>query len=301
MKDEKRNKLIALQPKKEFFIGIDSDGCVFDTMEIKHKECFCPNVIKYWGLQSISKYAREAWEFVNLYSKTRGANRFITLIESFRLLEERNEVKDRNFTMPDIQAVIEWTEKESQLGNPVLQAYASKVNDLVIDKALEWSLAVNRTVKEMVHGIKPFPLVEECLINLTRQADAIVVSQTPVEALEREWKENDIEQFVRIIAGQEYGTKTEHLALAAKGKYADEKILMIGDAPGDMKAAKNNGVLFFPINPGHEEASWKKFYDEGLNKFFSGEYKGIYEDELIEAFNEYLPELPPWKSKEIES
>ena len=26
------------RPTREFFIGIDSDGCAFDTMEIKHKE-----------------------------------------------------------------------------------------------------------------------------------------------------------------------------------------------------------------------------------------------------------------------
>ena len=32
-------KLKELRPTKEFFIGIDSDGCVFDTMEIKQKEC----------------------------------------------------------------------------------------------------------------------------------------------------------------------------------------------------------------------------------------------------------------------
>jgi len=31
---------------------------------------------------------------------------------------------------------------------------------------------------------------------------------------------------------------------------------MIGDAPGDMIAAKSNGVLFNPINPHHEEDSW---------------------------------------------
>ena len=24
----------------EFFVGIDSDGCAFDTMEVKHKERF---------------------------------------------------------------------------------------------------------------------------------------------------------------------------------------------------------------------------------------------------------------------
>lgn len=293
--NELQDRLVGLEPFKEFFIGIDSDGCAFDTMEIKHKECFCPNVIKYWNLQPISKYAREVWEFTNLYSKTRGANRFLTLIETFRLLEERPEVKDRHFTIPDITPVIEWTKKETQLGNPVLTEYARQVNHPVIDQALEWSLAVNRTVKDMVHGITPFPWMRESLEKLASQADAMVISQTPVEALEREWEANDIKKFVRIIAGQEYGTKTEHLALAAKGKYTDDKILMIGDAPGDMKAAKNNGVLFFPINPGHEEASWKLFYSEALDKFFNGQYAGAYEDQLIHQFNDFLPEKPTWK------
>lgn len=290
-----QQKLKNLTPEKEFFIGIDSDGCAFDTMEIKHKECFCPNVIQYWGLQRISKYAREAWEFVNLYSKTRGANRFITLIESFRLLEERQEVQDRGFILPDITALIEWTKKETQLGNPILKAYAAEAKDPVIDLALEWSVAVNRRVGEMVHGIAPFPRVRECLQQLTEFADAMVISQTPVEALEREWEENNIRQYVRVIAGQEYGTKTEHLALAAKGKYADDKILMIGDAPGDLKAAKNNGVLFFPINPGHEESSWKEFHQEGLARFKKGTFKGAYEEELLRKFSTYLPELPPWR------
>ena len=58
--------LIDLQPSTDFLVGIDSDGCVFDSMEIKHKECFIPNIIKFWGLQAVSKYAREAAEFVNL-------------------------------------------------------------------------------------------------------------------------------------------------------------------------------------------------------------------------------------------
>ena len=30
----------------DHFIGVDSDGCVFDTMEVKHKECFIPNIIQ---------------------------------------------------------------------------------------------------------------------------------------------------------------------------------------------------------------------------------------------------------------
>jgi hypothetical protein len=51
------------------------------------------------------------------------------------------------------------------------------------------------------------------------KAGAMVVSQTPLEALEREWKENNIHKYVRFIAGQEYETKAEHLALTVKNKY----------------------------------------------------------------------------------
>jgi phosphoglycolate phosphatase-like HAD superfamily hydrolase len=98
-----------------------------------------------------------------------------------------------------------------------------------------------------------------------------------------------------MIAGQEHGTKTEHLRYAAKGKYPDNKILMIGDANGDLKAAKLNGVLFFPVNPGKEEESWEKLYSEGLDRFFAGKYEGTYEEKLIREFETYLPEHPHWK------
>lgn len=284
-----------LQATKEFFIGFDSDGCVFDTMEIKQKECFCPNYIKYFDLQSVSKYAREIWEFVNLYSKTRGVNRFLALIEAFRLLEVRKEVLNRNYKAADISSLINWTEKETKLGNPTLEKYAAEVNDPFISLCLKWSLDVNREIGEMVHGIAPFPFFMESIEKIQNKADAIVVSQTPVEALEREWKENNIQGFVRVIAGQEYGTKTEHLKYAAKGKYDDDKILMIGDAPGDLKAAMANGVLFFPINPGNEEKSWENFYNEGIERFFNGNFKGDYQDRLMKEFEDYLPEYPPWK------
>ena len=57
------NEMKTLEKKHEFFIGFDSDGCVFDSMEVKHKECFCPAFIKHYNMQPASKYAREVWEF----------------------------------------------------------------------------------------------------------------------------------------------------------------------------------------------------------------------------------------------
>jgi phosphoglycolate phosphatase-like HAD superfamily hydrolase len=147
----------------------------------------------------------------------------------------------------------------------------------------------------MVHGVPPFPYVRESLQLLAGQADMIVVSATPVEALTREWKEHNIAPYVSVIAGQEMGKKQLHLELAAKGKYPTDRILMVGDAPGDMKAAKANGALFYPVNPGDEEASWQRFHEEAVHKFLAEEYAGAYESKVIAEFEAMLPETPPWK------
>ena len=218
-------KLKNLKPTKDFFIGIDSDGCVFDTMEIKHKECFCPQYINHFGLQPVSKYAREVWDFVNLYSKTRGLNRFKAVTRALGLLSLRKEVKMRNVTIIKLNRVREWTSRESKLGNQVLKAEIDKNPDPDLKLAYLWSLDVNETVKKIVRNVPPFPFVKQSLKKLTQIADAIVVSQTPTEALEREWKEHEIDSYVHVIAGQEFGTKGEHIDFAAKGKYNPEKYL----------------------------------------------------------------------------
>ncbi len=286
--------LKAMKPEKNFFIGIDSDGCAFDTMEIKHKECFCPAFINHFNLQTVSKYAREAWEFVNLYSRTRGTNRFLALIRAMDLLREREEVSGRNQMIPSMQSLIEWVKVESKLGNPALRNVIDSNLDSDLTVVYNWSTDVNRAIEKIVRNVSPFPLVKESLEEIQKLADSIVVSQTPIEALEREWKEHEIAGYVKIIAGQEMGTKTEHLLYAAKGKYDNDKILMIGDAPGDLQAAKNNNALYFPIIPGQEEKSWELFYNEGLPRFFNGSYAGEYEEKLVNDFYAFLPELPKW-------
>ena len=281
------------KPAKEFFIGIDSDGCVFDSMEIKHKECFTPMFIKHFNLQAVSKYAREVWEFVNLYSKTRGANRFPALARSLNLLRERPQVKARGVSVVGTEALEEWIARETKLGNATLAAEVKNGNEKLA-QIKQWSDAVNQAIEDIVKGVPPFPLFAESLGKMVQRADTMVISQTPTDALEREWLEHDIRKGVRLIAGQELGTKTEHLNLAAKDKYAREKILMIGDAPGDYKAAKANGALFYPIVPGDEENSWKQFHGEALNRFFAGSFAGAYEVELLKRFDASLPEAPPW-------
>jgi phosphoglycolate phosphatase-like HAD superfamily hydrolase len=283
-----------LKPAKEFFIGIDSDGCVFDTMELKHKECFAPMFIKHFRLQTASRYAREVWDFVNLYSKSRGVNRFPAVARALNLLRERKEVIARNVAVPDTKALEAWIARETKLSNAALGKEIESGN-AALAPALAWSLAVNQAVADIVTGVPPFPLFRESLQRMVARADVIVVSQTPTEALVREWKEHDLDRFVRAIAGQELGTKAEHLEFAAAGKYPPEKILMIGDAPGDLQAARSNRALFYPIVPGHEEASWERFFKESLDRFFAGTYAGACEAALVREFDASLPDQPPWQ------
>lgn len=293
---ESKETLKAFGPKHSCFIGFDSDGCVFDSMELKHKECFIPNIIKYYDLQPISKYAREAAEFVNLYSYWRGTNRFPALVKTFQLLKERPEVQERGVTIPDWAPIQQFIDMAPALGNPALEDAIAKTGDPALRRLLVWSEAVNRDIESMVKGLPPFPYVKESLERLQGQADVMVVSATPGEALRREWEEHGIDKYVAVIAGQEIGKKEEQLGLTAQGKYADGRVLMVGDALGDLKAARAVGALFYPIVPGHEDRSWKLFYDEIVVQFLGGKYTTEVEATHMKEFEKALPSTPFWKS-----
>lgn len=288
--------LTGFQPKHNSFVGIDSDGCVFDTMEIKQKMCFHGLIASNWNLQAIEKQVRECAEFVNLYSKFRGVNRFPALLMTFELLREHPDVVKSGAHVPKMKAMQKWIQSGVTLGNPTLEHAVKETKDPELTLLLKWSKDVNKLVEQTVKNIPPFKWARESLEKISRNSDAICVSQTPGEALIREWKENDIEKYVAVIAAQELGTKAEHIAMATKNRYPANSILMIGDAPSDKRAAKSNNALFYPVNPGHEAESWERFYKQAYDHFLNGTYAGNYERHLIHEFEALLPEVPPWKA-----
>jgi phosphoglycolate phosphatase-like HAD superfamily hydrolase len=286
--------LAPISPRHRFLLAIDSDGCVFDSMEIKQKECFCPQFIKHYGLQRVARHARECWEFVNLYSKTRGINRFLALRAALELLRERPEVAARGLVLPPFQKFYEWLETAPNLGNPDLKAALDATGEPELAQAWNYSLAANAAVADLVRDVPPFAAARGFLTSLAERADAIVVSQTPTEALVREWAEHGLAAHVQTIAGQEAGTKTQSLRQVAESLYAPTRILMIGDAPGDLAAAREAGTCFYPILPGDEESSWQRLHTEGLDRFLAERYRGAYEDALVKAFEDALSASPPW-------
>jgi len=329
--------LEGFEKRKDFFIGIDSDGCAFDTMEVKHKYCFVVAVLQTFGLAALARILRDVWDFVNLNGQTRGCNRWLALRDTFQYLMELSPYERFAPLLqahldaigqfiraaeerPDIQlsnsGLVRFAEGKLQgdakevlqtiVAEPVSLANSAQGRDLVKADTDEthcllrlalWTHLVNGLVAVRVHDVPPFPHVRESLEKVSDSADIMVVSATPHEALQREWEEHDIAKYTGMICGQEMGKKAEHLRHGAGGKYAPEKMLMVGDAPGDMKAAKSNNALFYPVIPGDETASWKRFFEEAAGKFFAGEYGGKYEAELISEFEAHLPETPPWKKQ----
>lgn len=292
-----KNDLLNFKPEHDSFVGIDSDGCVFPTMEIKQKKCFHKFIVSHWQLEKIEKYVRESAEFVNLHSIHRGTNRFPCLVMTMDLIRNRPEVLAAGVKLPEFKSLKKFIDSGVPLSNSELEKAVKTTGDEELASVLQWSKDVNADIAKTVKNVQPFRWVRESLEEIKKKSDAICVSQTPTEALVREWDEHNLMEYVKVIAGQELGTKREHIQMATKNRFPGDKILMIGDAPGDKSAAKGNNAHFFPINPGHEEESWERFYKDAYARFLSGSYNGSYESKLINEFEKLLPAVPPWSRR----
>lgn len=287
--------LRSLPQRHGSFVGVDSDGCVFDTMNVKQKVHFHPLIIEHWGLEACEKQLRACAEFVNLRSRNRGTNRFPALLNVFDLFNAYPGVKESGVPLPKTEALRAYVHSGLPLGNPSLKAEVARTRDPELARLLAWSLAINVDIDTRMAPVSPFRWALKALALIREQSDVIVVSQTPEEALVKEWNHHGIRGFVDLIAGQELGTKAEHLRLATAGKYAAGRVLMIGDALGDARAAREAGVCFYPILPENEEDAWRRFCEEAYAKFLDGSYVGAYERALAESFEASLSDVPPWQ------
>lgn len=288
--------LVDMERGHATLVGIDSDGCVFDTMRVKQVEHFVPLIARFWKLEAHREALQECVEFVNLYSNTRGSNRFPALLRVFELLRGHPAVvATGELPTINLEPLRGYINSGLPLGNPSLQAEVERTGDAELAHLLAWSVAINDDIVARMRPVVPFKWALKALEAMSGQSDMLVVSQTPEAALVAEWELHKIRHYVSVIAGQELGTKAEHLRLAAGKHYAPSRILMIGDALGDRRAAREVGACFFPITPGAEEESWQRLTTEAYPRFLAGNYTAEYEREISAAFDAALPELPPWQ------
>lgn len=267
----------------EYLVCIDSDGCAMDTMDIKHFECFGPCMIEEWGLEKWDKKLLERWNEINLYTKTRGTNRFKTLGMILK------EVNASYVKIEGLETLEDWIGHTKELSNSSLQNKIEEANSEILKKTLRWSLNVNKKIEKIkAEDKKAFAGVKECLGYLNHNADLVVVSSANFQAVKEEWENENLLQYMSLILTQNDGSKAFCIEqLLAKG-YKAENVLMLGDSPGDLQAASVNKVLFYPILVKKEEESWEYLKNIIADKLFQGMYAGNCENEMILKFKENL-------------
>ena len=270
------------EKSSEFLVCVDSDGCAMDTMEIKHRKCFAPEMIKTWNLFEKEDYILNLWYDLNLYTRTRGINRFKGLAETFKIISKEGiEIKD-------LDSIINWVETTNELSNNSLRREIEKTDSEGLKMTLAWSLAVNESIENLPQDDEPFEGVKVGLEGISKLADISVVSSANGEALDSEWNRHDLVKYLKALLGQEAGTKQHCIAELKKKGYDANKILMVGEAPGDLHAAQNNDVNFYPILVNKEGFSWERLLNEAVPKLIEGTFDEKYQNQLIEEFNNSL-------------
>lgn len=281
--------------KYDYMICIDSDGCAMDTMEVKHRECFGPQWIYTYGLDAHYEECMKLWLEVNLYSITRGINRFKGLAMALEEMAARgvivtdgSEPGEGQVALQGLDEFVTWTKEAKELSNPALLALTQKSDSECIEKALLWSIRTNRAIHGLPADDKPFDGARDTMAYMCGQADLAAVSSANGEAVEAEWTKHGLKESCRVLLCQEAGSKAYCISeMLAKG-YEKEHVLMVGDAPGDRDAAVKNGVWYYPILVGREGESWDRLRKEAFPKLLAGEFDASYQEQLIREFEKNL-------------
>lgn len=279
------NELENFNKKKDFLICIDSDGCAMDTMDIKHIKCFGPCMIDEWNLKQWENAILDRWNEVNLYTLTRGINRFKGLALAL------SEVNEKYKEIDGLNEFVTWTNETKELSNESLEREIKmqKENVSCLKKALDWSKAVNTSINTLKDEEKlPFKGVASAIKEAEKFADVAIVSSANQQAVLEEWEKHGLLDSVDIVLTQNIGSKAYCIGKLIEKGYDRNKVLMVGDAVGDLDSAKLNEVLYYPILVRKENESWSRFSNEALELFISNHYKGEYEEKVIKEFKENL-------------
>ena len=268
---------------KSFFVGIDSDGTVFDSMTIKHTYSFIPASIEVFGLQSCADEFKRIAEKVNLYSLDRGINRFPGQYMALKELEKKGL-----FSFTGLEDFNDYINSGMPFSNASLEEWLQKHPSEFNEKILKWSRLGDEYFEKLTDNIPPFDGVNETVELMHKTADVMVVSAASYKGLLKDWSNAQLTGSVDFIAGQEFGNKASQLTYAKEKGFDGEQMLMLGDAPGDYAAAKKAGAYFYPIVPGREVESWMALKTTYFDMFTKGKYTSATEEAL---YNEFIKNL----------
>ena len=278
------NDLLGFVKKKDFLVCVDSDGCAMDTMDIKHIKCFGPCMVSQWQLEQWEEEILARWNEINLYTMTRGINRFKGLAIAL------SEISEKYCLIEDIATLVSWVDNSSELSNDALKRSIEQYPESVsLKKALAWSVAVNKAITDLPDESKlPFEKVKEALSFAHERADVAIVSSANPDAVIEEWERFGLLEHTDIVLAQNAGNKAFCIGELLKKGYRKDRVVMCGDAPGDLQAAQTNGVFYYPILVKREKESWEEFISCAFENLLNEKYGGEYEKQKTVDFLENL-------------
>ena len=260
----------------KFVIGIDADGTIFDTMNIKHKEVFWQCMMERFGVEDTDGSILAMAEKINLYSKSRGVNRFPGLLA---VMEGTPALKSL-----DKSPLSAFIKSGYPLSNAGLEKYIKDGHgDKILCEALAWSHDIDRVFAEKTEGLLPFTGADKAIRRMSDYADIVIISSASGAILERDLKAACLTEHITKIMGQECGKKHEQLA-SIISSLSPDRVLMIGDAISDCEAARRVGAYFYPIMPGKEEYSWDMLSGKYFDTLMDDTYHELHEGRLYEEF-----------------
>ena len=271
----------SFKRKHDYLVCVDSDGCVMDTMNCKHVNCFGPCMVKEWGLEKWQKEILERWNEINLFSMTRGINRFKGLAMAL------GEIHEKYKSIEGIVALKQWADTAPALSNASVAKAAEDAESeearMIFKKTLAWSVAVNAAIVELDEALKvPFEGASAGLEAAHSFADVAMVSSANRDAVEEEWAKFGLLDHTDIVLAQDVGSKAACIAEMMKFGYDKSRIVMVGDAPGDCDAAEKNGVYFYPILVNHEKESWDEAISTAFLRLQNGDYTPYGEEKKLQ-------------------
>lgn len=274
----------SFEKKREYLVCVDSDGCVMDTMNCKHFRCFGPCMVAEWELEPWREPILERWNEINLFSMTRGVNRFKGLAMALEEIDKTYK------PIPGIAALRSWVDAAPALSNDGVAKAAEEATEpeakAILAKALSWSRAVNASIETLPEELKiPYPGAKEGLAAAHGFADVAMVSSANRDAVEKEWEKFGLLPHTDIVLAQDVGSKAACIAAMLRFGYDPGKVLMIGDAPGDCAAAEQNGVHYYPILVNHEKESWEEAVAVAFARLRAGDYPPYGEEKKREFFH----------------
>ncbi|HGD4646076.1 TPA: HAD family hydrolase, partial [Streptococcus agalactiae] len=178
----------------------------------------------------------------------------------------------------------EWVETTDSLSNNSLELALANDFSRDLEKALEWSNEVNHQIKNYEGDSLAFSGVLESLERLSQFGNVYVVSSANKEAVWQEWEEQGLLKYVDDIYCQDRGKKEDVIATLIASGYCRETILMVGDSPGDLAAAEQNGIAFYPVLVGKEVKSWEILREDIGEAFAKGQFEQQRQKESINTF-----------------